>query len=110
GPDGGRPALRPSTRLLGTGQFAEPPKDSTDYRQGYLTATLHSGRRAGSAAEVLARTRGYLAELDLARADTTEVAALTAWPADPSDDWRKGFLAGIFDAKGHGSGRVRFGP
>lgn len=110
GPDGGRPALGPGTRLLGTGQFAEPPKDSTDYRQGYLTATLHSGRQTRTDPAVLSRTRSYLAELDLTRADTTAVAALTAWPADPSDDWRKGFLAGIFDARGNRSGSVRFGP
>jgi DNA repair photolyase len=25
---------------------------------------------------------------------------LTRWPLSPSDDWRKGFLAGIFDAEG----------
>lgn len=30
-----------------------------------------------------------------------------AWPAMPSPDWRKGFLAGIFDAEGSYSGSVR---
>jgi DNA repair photolyase len=99
--DGRRPVLTAGTRLLGTGQFAEPPKDSTDYRLGYLTATAHSGRPVRTDPEVLARTRGYLAELDLSRADVAAVTRLTSWPTDPSDDWRKGFLAGIFDAKGN---------
>lgn len=33
------------------------------------------------------------------------VRALTAWPADPTDSWRRGLLAGAFDAEGscHGS-------
>jgi DNA repair photolyase len=109
-PPGSRPVLTAGTRLLGTGQFAEPPKDSTDYRLGYLTATAHSGRQTRTDPEVLARTRGYLAELDLTRADAAAVTALTSWPTDPSDDWRKGFLAGIFDAKGNTTGSVRFGP
>jgi DNA repair photolyase len=30
-----------------------------------------------------------------------------AWPDDPSDDWCKGFLAGIFDAEGSCSGSLR---
>jgi DNA repair photolyase len=28
------------------------------------------------------------------------VREITRWPLDPSDDWRRGFLAGIFDAEG----------
>ena len=28
------------------------------------------------------------------------IRELIAWPLSPSDDWRKGFLAGIFDAEG----------
>src|SRR6201994_438314 len=31
-----RPFLRLSNRLMGTGGFAEPPKDTVDYRRGYL--------------------------------------------------------------------------
>ncbi len=33
-----------------------------------------------------------------------EVERLIAWPLDPSSSWRKGFLAGIFDAEGHRDG------
>jgi DNA repair photolyase len=34
------------------------------------------------------------------RANMERIGELTRWPLDPSDDWRKGFLAGIFDAEG----------
>jgi DNA repair photolyase len=37
------------------------------------------------------------------------VAELTAWPALPADDWHKGFLAGVFDARGTGAGSIRIG-
>jgi DNA repair photolyase len=101
------PFLIRGTRLIGTGAFAEPPKDTADYRMGYLTATVHSGRQARTDPEVLARTRGYLADLHLTRSDAGPIAMLTSWPSDPSDDWRKGFLAGMFDAKGTGNGSIR---
>jgi hypothetical protein len=35
-----------------------------------------------------------------------EVERLIAWPLDPSASWRKGFLAGIFDAEGHRDGSI----
>jgi DNA repair photolyase len=34
------------------------------------------------------------------RAGVAAITELVRWPAAPSDDWRKGFLAGIFDAEG----------
>jgi DNA repair photolyase len=34
------------------------------------------------------------------------IRELTCWPAAPSDSWRKGFLAGIFDAEGSCSGQA----
>jgi DNA repair photolyase len=34
------------------------------------------------------------------------VRELIVWPLSPSDDWRKGFLAGIFDAEGSCDGQV----
>lgn len=33
-------------------------------------------------------------------AAAAQVERLTAWPGSPSDEWRKGFLAGVFDAEG----------
>jgi DNA repair photolyase len=35
-----------------------------------------------------------------ARAQVDRVRRITGWPDSPNDDWRKGFLAGIFDAEG----------
>jgi DNA repair photolyase len=69
-----RPHLTTNDKLIGTGGFAEPPKMGADYRRGYLSAQRH------------------LADFGV---PTTE------WPPEPSIEWRKGFLAGIFDAEGH---------
>jgi DNA repair photolyase len=35
------------------------------------------------------------------------IRELCAWPAQPSADWSKGFLAGVFDAEGSFSGSLR---
>ncbi len=35
-----------------------------------------------------------------ARASVEDSRELIRWPDDPSEDWRRGFLAGIFDAEG----------
>src|SRR6266545_1953234 len=35
------------------------------------------------------------------------VREIVRWPFDPADDWRKGFLAGVFDAEGSYSGGIR---
>lgn len=35
------------------------------------------------------------------------VRELIGWPPSPTDEWRKGFLAGIFDAEGSGSDVIR---
>jgi DNA repair photolyase len=40
------------------------------------------------------------------RQSVDRVRELIAWPLSPSDEWRKGFLAGIFDAEGTTSGGV----
>lgn len=40
------------------------------------------------------------------RLDAERIAELTAWPLDPGDDWRKGFLAGIFDVEGSCGGQA----
>ncbi len=76
--------------------------------------------------EALDRARRYLAQLGIGCttvtvAEATEtrkqvtaircrragVSALIRWPSEPTADWRKGFLAGIFDAKGSYSGSLR---
>lgn len=40
------------------------------------------------------------------RAGVEAIEELVRWPLNPPDDWRKGFLAGIFDAEGSCSGSV----
>ena len=44
-----------------------------------------------------------------ARSQCERVGELIRWPVDPSEEWRKGFLAGIFDAEGSGGGVIRIG-
>ena len=79
--------------------------------------------------EAIRRSRTYLAELNVPTNEFTfkeavgERRAITAirsstrvgvasvediigWPGSPSDEWRKGFLGGIFDAEGSHSGGI----
>ena len=41
------------------------------------------------------------------RDDVRTIEWLIGWPENPTLDWRKGFLAGIFDAEGSYSGSLR---
>ncbi len=72
-----RPYLTTGNELMGTGQFAAPPEDSTGYRRGYLCgivrgdADLHQAARhhrfhfALVDLEALARVRRYLVDADV---------------------------------------------
>jgi DNA repair photolyase len=140
-----RPHLTLNNKLMGTGRFAPPPDDDTDYRRGYLCGMIrgdghvghysyaprpgrsrddvHRFRLALVDLEALRRTRLYLADGGIATDEfafheavgdqkaltairTSALAAVVAiedvirWPRLPSDQWRKGYLAGIFDAEG----------
>ena len=139
-----RPHLTLNNELMGVGAFAEPPKESIDYRRGYLcgmirgdanlgsysydrpgraTGEVHRFRLALAGNEALDRTRAFVADLGVdctqflfaeassARRRITPIRAsdreqvqfiwsLIEWPHSPTADWRKGFLAGIFDAEG----------
>ena len=44
--------------------------------------------------------RAMMAVRTQARLEVERVRELIRWPLSPADDWRKGFLAGIFDAEG----------
>lgn len=145
-----RPYLTTNNSLLGTGHFADGPRDTVDYRRGYLCGLIrgdgtlrrydYSGRRRGADVqyqfrlalvdlEALERGRRYLADLEVqttefefARAQGARapmrairassrpaferIAELVAFPTEPSLDWNKGFLAGIFDAEGSRSQHV----
>jgi DNA repair photolyase len=139
-----RPHLTVNNELMGVGAFAEPPKESIDYRRGYLCGMirgdgciedrpyqrrdgrswhLHSCRLALADTDALDRTRDYLGDFGVecserlfseASATRRRMMAITTakreevqfiqwlidWPHSASPDWRKGFLAGIFDAEG----------
>jgi DNA repair photolyase len=102
-----RPHLTSTVSLLGSGRFADPPVESEAYRRGYLCGAI---RGDGQEPEARGRVASYLADCGieaavrrrstaaLARAERVE--ALIAWPFEPGDDWRTGFLAGMFDADG----------
>jgi DNA repair photolyase len=139
-----RPHLTLNDKLLGPGGFDAQPRDSGNYREGYLCgiirgdghvgsydyprngrppAAVHRFRLALTDEEPLARTREYLADVDVATSRRIfspatkrrrQVAAistatgegvgrirdLSRFPRCPSPDWCKGFLAGIYDAEG----------
>ncbi len=44
---GRRPYLTTSNKLIGTGTFAEPPKDTRDYRLGYLSGMIRGDGTCG---------------------------------------------------------------
>jgi DNA repair photolyase len=92
-------------------------------RAGRAHGDVHRFRLALADEEALERSRSYLALAGIgtrrfafaaatsthrasnairtqSRANVDAIRELIRWPLDPSDDWRKGFLAGIFDAEG----------
>jgi hypothetical protein len=103
---------------------------STYERRNGRVETLHRFRLALADAEALRRTQAFLDLIEVPTrerifsAATTSRRAITAiatntldgvervrevirWPHSPSDGWRKGFLAGIFDAEGSGGQVLR---
>ncbi|MFF5177313.1 intein-containing Rv2578c family radical SAM protein [Micromonospora sp. NPDC000316] len=46
--DARRPYLTTNNRLIGTGRFATGPKESYDYRRGYLCGMIRGGAHAGT--------------------------------------------------------------
>ncbi|MGH9224218.1 MAG: radical SAM protein [Acidimicrobiales bacterium] len=53
------------------------------------------------------RRRPMVAIRTQARVAVEGIETLIRWPAQPSTDWFRGFLAGIYDAEGHLGGAVR---
>jgi len=108
------PRLGTGDVLLGVGEFAAQPKDSVDYRQGYLRGVVRDGpvggpgqgdldgdrfRLAWTDAEAVERADRYLADFGVASIGAVP-AELIRWPARASLEWCQGFLAGAFDADG----------
>jgi DNA repair photolyase len=135
-----RPFLTTNNWLLGiAGGFVAPPQESDEYRRGYLCGMVrgdahlgrhenkwgivHQFRLALADLEALARTRRYLADVQIqtgefvfaearagyremrgirtsTRASFERIGDLISYPGEPGEEWDKGFLAGIFDAEG----------
>jgi DNA repair photolyase len=117
-----RPHLTPANRLTGVGAFAPPPVESPSYRRGYLCGFIHGdGHVAPATPAALPRARSYAARCgglhplstdprEFAGASVRAASSVLDFPAEPSRDWRRGFLAGHFDADGATvGGDLRFG-
>jgi len=97
-----RLVLEPGDRLVGTGRFATAPKGGAEYQCGYL-AGVAAGHGEPVDPRVLARAREYLTGEE-------SISLPIEHPALPSEEWHKGFLAGVFDVDGDFSnGRLRVG-
>jgi DNA repair photolyase len=125
-----RPHLTIGSELLGVGRLTDGPEHDPEYRVGYLCGMVrgdanlaHRFRLALADQEGLERTRVFLENLGVATNERVfsvatathreigsiytssyqrveRIRELVLWPHEPSDSWRKGFLAGIFDAEG----------
>ncbi|HEV7884674.1 MAG TPA: intein-containing Rv2578c family radical SAM protein [Solirubrobacteraceae bacterium] len=120
--------------LLGTGRFTAGPRHSDDYERGYLRAIIRGDAPRGEPVwlapldtEALERAERYLAGRGVyttesvrppgserTRAIRTQIGSrservgeLLHWPPNPGDEWRKGFLAGVFDANGSCAAVIR---
>jgi DNA repair photolyase len=97
-----RRVLALGDRLVGTGHFATAPKGRAEYQCGYL-AGIAEGHGEPTDPRVLARAREYLTGEE-------SISLPIERPAVPSEEWHKGFLAGMFDIDGDfARGRLRVG-
>ena len=91
-----QPALAVGDLMFGVGRFAEPPKESPDYRAGFLCGLIRGdagrGDRTSREGDAWIRADGYLDEIPLHQA--------LRWPELPTGCWFRGFLAGAFGAAG----------
>ena len=97
--------LRPKQSLVASGPFTRTREESSDYKRGYLCGMIR-GRSASFVDLAPAqRVRRYMSELALEERDVAVIGARSiqsacAWPTSVTDEWRRGFLAGIFDTEG----------
>jgi DNA repair photolyase len=119
---GRRPHLTTANRLAGVGGFAPPPVESDAYLRGYLCGFIHGDGHVGPVEPAaLARARSYAARCgglhplatdhrEFAGASVRAASSVLDFPSEPSRDWRRGLLAGLFDADGSADGgAIRFG-
>ncbi|XVS66706.1 hypothetical protein ACQPYE_11790 [Actinosynnema sp. CA-299493] len=91
-----RPFLVKGARLVGTGRFATPPARGGEYRAAYLWGAVRGG--LPSDPDVLRRVREF------AGGGVPREDELLDRPVQPGEEWSKGFLAGLFDARGSSTG------
>jgi DNA repair photolyase len=120
---GRRPHLTTANRLAGVGGFAVPPAETPDYRRGYLCGFVHGDGHVGPVdAAALARARDYATrcgglhpltadDREFSGASVRTASSVLDWPDQPTRDWRRGLLAGLFDADGSfgPAGALQFG-
>jgi DNA repair photolyase len=101
-----RAHLTTSHSLLGCGRFASQPEHDDDYRRGYVCGMVRADADAEAverAQAFLARSRAYAQRAATGTGpavDPVSTQSQRRWPLSPTDAWRKGFLAGTFDAHG----------
>src|SRR5215207_6649301 len=69
-------------------------------------AELNVPTNAFTFKEAAGERRAITAILSSTRAGVASVEDIIGWPGSPSDEWRKGFLGGIFDSEGSHSGGI----
>jgi DNA repair photolyase len=80
-------------------RLALADQEALDRSGGYLGAAGVAA--AGFAFAAGTATRRPLRAIGTsARSEADRIEELVRWPLSPGEDWRKGFLAGIFDAEG----------
>ncbi|MGZ6673100.1 MAG: intein-containing Rv2578c family radical SAM protein [Solirubrobacteraceae bacterium] len=95
----GRPWTHHAFRLALTDDEALRRAQGYLAEAGVVTGMFEFQRPAGARRSVMAvRTQALIG--------VERVRELIRWPLSPSDDWRKGFLAGIFDAEGSCGGQA----
>ncbi|MEV8507429.1 intein-containing Rv2578c family radical SAM protein [Actinoplanes sp. NPDC051475] len=91
------PALAVGDRMSGIGHFADPPKESPDYKTGYLCGLIRGDAGAAPSpdpreGDAWIRADSYLDDIPMHEA--------LRWPEMPSGSWYRGFLGGAFGSTG----------
>jgi DNA repair photolyase len=127
-PDVERPHLVVGDVLHGVGHLTDPPKETPDYRAGYLcglvrgdathrppsrTASTRSASRSACRPDPAGTHPGACRQAAWGRADEylqdVPLHQALRWPESPSDGWFRGFLAGAYGSTGQTDGvGVRF--
>ena len=94
-----------STYMAHRFRLALADAEALDRSHAYLTAagvTL----RASAFAPATSSRRAINAIASSKKDDFDLIKSIVAWPDDPSSEWSRGFLSGVFDAEGSCSGGI----